>query len=75
MGYTKRKSLKVLGNILELCDMFRVLLLALWVPREYNELADFLSHLSFTCNRQQINGSGAQLENIIILKGHNGYCY
>lgn len=56
---------QILCNILEQCDMFRVLLLALWVPREYNELSDFLSHLSFNLSRQNISGSGAQLEDII----------
>ena len=59
------ESFQVLCNILELCDSFRVLLLALWVPRECNELADFLSHLSFNVNRQNISGRGVQLESII----------
>jgi hypothetical protein len=59
------EPLKVLCDILEMCDMLGVLLLALWVPREFNELADFLSHLSCYVSRQSISGSGSQLESII----------
>ncbi len=48
---------QILCKILEICDIGRVLLLALWVPREYNQLADFLSHLSCYVSRQSISGS------------------
>ena len=60
------ESASILSSILELCDEFSVLLLALWVPREHNELADFLSHLSFVVNRQSIiSGSGSDLGDIV----------
>ena len=59
------ESASILSSILELCDEFSVLLLALWVPREHNELADFLSHLSFVVNRQSISGSGSDMGEIV----------
>jgi 8-oxo-dGTP pyrophosphatase MutT (NUDIX family) len=43
-------------EILELCDVLRVQIVALWVPREENELADYLSHLSFILNRDSVGG-------------------
>ena len=43
-------------EILELCDVLRVQIVALWVPREENELADYLSHLSFLLNRDSVGG-------------------
>jgi len=43
-------------EILELCDALRVQIVALWVPREENELADYLSHLSFILNRDSVGG-------------------
>jgi hypothetical protein len=46
----------VLVNILNLCDSARVQLLALWVPREHNVLADYLSHLCVLLDRDSISG-------------------
>lgn len=40
-----------LSNILYLCDVNHIEILALWVPREENQLADYLSHLSTYINR------------------------
>ena len=40
-----------LSNILYLCDLYHIEILALWVPREENQLADYLSHLSTYINR------------------------
>lgn len=51
----------VLSNILQLCDHKRLQLIALWVPRERNELADYLSHLAFYLHREQVEGSVADL--------------
>jgi hypothetical protein len=48
-------SLVVLECILDMCDSYKMLLLALWVPREENQLADFLSHLSVLMNRDNID--------------------
>jgi hypothetical protein len=58
-------TLLVLSSILTLCDACGILLLAIWVPRECNELADFLSHLSVIVNRQNIGGSGSELGDIL----------
>ena len=49
-------SFKNLKNILELCDNKQVYIVALWVPREYNRLADYLSHLSSYMNRDTVSG-------------------
>lgn len=54
-------SRRVLGNILEICDSKRLQLLAMWVPRERNELADYLSHLATTLNRDCFQGRRSEL--------------
>ena len=59
------ECLSVLSNIMELGDEHSILLLALWVPREQNELADFLSHLSCIVNRKNVSGSGSELSDIV----------
>ncbi len=42
-----------------------MLLLVLWVPREHNELADYLSNLSCYVSRENVSGCGSQLKTII----------
>ncbi len=49
-------SMAALEEILQLCDEQRVQLMALWVPREENAFADYLSHLSVYVGRQQVSG-------------------
>jgi len=44
-------SYTTLSNILYLCDLYHIELLALWIPREENQMADYLSHLSTYINR------------------------
>jgi hypothetical protein len=56
------ESFNILCEVLELYDKHKVLLLALWVPRE---LADFISHLSCYVSRENVSGRGSQLETII----------
>ena len=51
----------VLRNILHQCDRYYLQIVALWVPRERNELADYLSHLAFYLNRSEVRGSVAEL--------------
>lgn len=51
---------EVLRRILNQCDHYRLQIIALWVPRELNELADYLSHLSFCINRDQVSGSWSE---------------
>jgi hypothetical protein len=47
----------VLGDILSMCDEYRVQLVPLWVPREENIEADYLSHLSTALNRREVRGT------------------
>jgi hypothetical protein len=51
-------SLKLLIAILDICDVFRIQIVALWVPREHNTLADYLSHLATSLNRHHTSVSG-----------------
>ena len=55
-------SLSILRVILEICDEFKISIIGLWIPREENELADYLSHLSYSLNRDSIDGSLSELE-------------
>jgi hypothetical protein len=45
-----------LRKILEICDTNKLSIIALWVPRESNLLADYLSHLSYYMNRDTVSG-------------------
>ena len=54
-------SLPSLRIILELCDTKGILLVALWTPRELNQLTDYLSHLSVYLNRSSVEGRTSQL--------------
>jgi hypothetical protein len=47
---------ELLVRILSCCDRFHLQIVALWVPRELNELADYLSHFAFNVDRDQIGG-------------------
>lgn len=49
-------GLAVLTRILCLCDCYRIQLIALWVPREENTLADYLSHYATTSDRSVLRG-------------------
>ena len=56
-GHCKDPASRViLESILECCDQYRLQLVALWVPRESNTLADYLSHLSFDLCRSSVSG-------------------
>jgi len=44
----------VLSAIFSLCDVKKIFLLALWLPREENTHADFLSHLATLSHRPYI---------------------
>ena len=46
-----------LQYILRLCDQYHATIIALWVPRENNTFADYLSHLSSYLNRDTVHGS------------------
>ena len=46
----------VLTRILHYCDLYHLQVLALWVPREQNSFADYLSHLSTYLDRSTVSG-------------------
>ena len=50
-----------LTAILEICDEKCLLLLPLWVPREANQFADFLSHLAMYRSEDQVEGEVSSL--------------
>jgi hypothetical protein len=51
-----------LASILEICDEKKLLLIALWVPREQNQVADYLSHLTAYMGRDEVRGDFKGLE-------------
>lgn len=48
-------------SILQLCDDYHYELVALWVPREANQLSDYLSHLSAMHRREFASGWVSEL--------------
>lgn len=68
----KEEGFSILTDILNECDQARFTIIAIWVPREQNEFADFLSHFSYILHRECIKGT-AGLEAILeieeLLKG------
>lgn len=52
----KDESFPILSKVFQSCDDQRYLLVAVWVPREENMLADFLSHFSYVLRRESIGG-------------------
>jgi hypothetical protein len=53
----EESGLEVLSSIFEMCDEYRVQLLALWIPREENLISDYLSHLCAIIDRDEFEGS------------------
>jgi hypothetical protein len=49
-------SMAALEDILQVCDDRHLQILAVWTPRERNELADYLSHLSTHMLRSRVAG-------------------
>ena len=59
-GYTScKRSLPILKAVMDILDTNRQQIVALWIPREENQFADHLSHLSVLLNTPSISGSGA----------------
>lgn len=60
-----RATEPVCGNwvelVLERCDELSCQIVALWVPREQNELADFLSHYAHSLGRSYVSGRVSEL--------------
>jgi hypothetical protein len=46
----------VLAELLRLCDEKGIQMVALWLPRERNQCADFLSHLAVSLGRSEVEG-------------------
>jgi hypothetical protein len=53
---------ELLRAVFYFCDKKRLQLIAIWVPRELNIMADYLSHLSYISDRDSISGNVADLE-------------
>jgi hypothetical protein len=54
----------VLTEILKFCDDLQIELIAVWIPREENALADFLSHLATYMSREAIGGNISDLRSL-----------
>ena len=63
------QSAAVLTSILQICDQRRLQIIALWVPREENEFADYLSHLAFYSDRDVVKG---KVSDITVGAGSSG---
>jgi hypothetical protein len=56
-GFTRsEESSDIMHDILDQCDNQGITLVALWVPRELNAFADYLSHLAFLTCRPTVQG-------------------
>jgi hypothetical protein len=65
--------LAVLVRILEICDHARLQLLALWVPRDHNTLADYLSHLCVLLDRDSVEGGAGDLRECVVEISNRGH--
>lgn len=55
------QGLDVLRQLLDLLDRRRIAVVAIWVPREQNTLADRLSHLARLLDRHEVQGRLSEL--------------
>lgn len=55
------EGFEVLSAIFEIADSRGYEILAMWLPREENVLADYLSHLAAVCCRESITGTVSSL--------------
>jgi len=60
----KETSMETIRAIFELADQKRIQIVPLWVPRDLNVFADYLSHLSSTLNRPEVAGIVGDLQRI-----------
>ena len=61
-GYcANSESFDILYQILSLCDKLQIWLVGFWLPREWNQLADYLTHLTALLDRDFISCSVADL--------------
>ena len=66
------EDLVIVRRILMAADSKHIQLLSLWVPRESNQLADYLSHFSSLINREEVRGRLSSLAQTAQLGGRNG---
>jgi hypothetical protein len=59
---SSEESLALMRTLLERCDIMRIQLVAVWVPRELNELADMLSHYAVRTGRCEAEGFISELQ-------------
>ena len=62
-------SQSTLDEIFEELEKKRLWIVALWLPREHNLLADYLSHLAVELCRDEIHGSLSDLERTLAPRG------
>jgi hypothetical protein len=62
---TNEGGYEILRQIFQICDSRKIQLAALWVPREQNTVADYLSHLAVYLNRDAVSGGNADLASFI----------
>ena len=65
-------SIETLTTILYLCDINKLQLIALWIPREMNEFQDYLSHLSHYLNRVEVRGVARGVDLSVSDRSRNG---
>ena len=64
------RGFALVTSILHTCDLLHLQLVALWIPRAENELADYLSHLAVYLHREVIVGSLSSLATDASFDGH-----
>lgn len=52
----KDEGFHIVADILQTCDTMHSFIIALWVPRENNLFADYLSHLACSLHRERVAG-------------------
>jgi hypothetical protein len=61
-GYcANQESFDILFRVLSACDSLGIWIVAWWIPREWNLLADYLSHLTRLIDRPEFSGSISEL--------------
>jgi hypothetical protein len=55
------RTWEMISEILETCDRKGFQIVGLWVPREHNLIADYLSHLATALDRDSVAGRTSEL--------------
>jgi hypothetical protein len=54
------KAHLLLEEIFQECERIKLQIVALWVPREQNQLTDYLSHFATLMNRDEVEGGSLE---------------